>query len=126
MENSYGIGIANRYALFLDDESDPLETLSLKEQEKELKKKTKVAEKENKAKPLEQPKGKPVNVQKKIIKENTIKVQENKREGKLLTALTAISMRHMCVYWCICVNSLFFKIYNSTFYFRFETESSKG
>ncbi|CAH1378196.1 hypothetical protein MTP99_019560 [Tenebrio molitor] len=80
MENSYGIGVANRYALFLDDESDPLETLNLKEQEKELKKKSKVAEKENKGK-TEPAKGKPMNVQKKINKENTIhKVQENKRE----------------------------------------------
>jgi plasminogen activator inhibitor 1 RNA-binding protein len=82
MENSYGIGVANRYALFLDDESDPLETLNLKEQEKELKKKSKVAEKENKGK-TEPAKGKPMNVQKKINKENTIhKVQENKREGE--------------------------------------------
>jgi plasminogen activator inhibitor 1 RNA-binding protein len=64
MENSYGIGVANRYALFLDDESDPLETLNLKEQEKELKKKSKVAEKENKGK-TEPAKGKPMNVQKK-------------------------------------------------------------
>lgn len=83
MENTYGIGVANRYALFLDDESDPLETLSLKEQEKELKKKSKVAEKENnKAKP-EPAKAKPINAQKKVInKENAInKVQEIKREG---------------------------------------------
>ncbi|XP_044256167.1 plasminogen activator inhibitor 1 RNA-binding protein isoform X1 [Tribolium madens] len=80
MENSYGIGVANRYALFLDDESDPLETLNLKEQAKESKKKTKVAEKENKGK-AEPAKGKPVNIQKKTNKENTIhKVQENKRE----------------------------------------------
>ncbi|XP_063928398.1 SERPINE1 mRNA-binding protein 1 isoform X3 [Zophobas morio] len=80
MENSYGIGVANRYALFLDDESDPLETLNLKEQEKELKKKSKVAEKENKGK-TEPAKGKPANVQKKTNKENTIhKVQENKRD----------------------------------------------
>ena len=82
MENSYGIGVANRYALFLDDESDPLETLNLKEQEKELKKKSKVAEKENKGK-TEPAKGKPANVQKKTNKENTIhKVQENKRDGE--------------------------------------------
>ncbi|XP_060536879.1 SERPINE1 mRNA-binding protein 1-like isoform X3 [Cylas formicarius] len=81
MENSYGIGVANRYALFLDDESDPLETLSIKEQEKELKKKAKVAEKENKGK-NEQPKAKSVaNAQKKPIKETTSnKAQENKRE----------------------------------------------
>nr|CAH7751821.1 unnamed protein product [Callosobruchus chinensis] len=80
MENSYGIGVANRYALFLDDESDPLETLNLKEKEKELKKKTKGTEKENKVKtePVVA-KGKPAPAQKKPIKDSN-KVQENKRE----------------------------------------------
>lgn len=81
MENTYGIGVANRYALFLDDESDPLETLSLKEQEKELKKKNKIAEKENKVK-TEPAKGKPTPVQKKPVKETNHKAQENKRDGE--------------------------------------------
>ncbi|XP_072402552.1 uncharacterized protein [Diabrotica undecimpunctata] len=80
MENTYGIGIANRYALFLDDESDPLETLTLKEQEKELKKKTKVAEKENKVKTPTIPKGKPTPAQKKPVKDVNHKPQENKRD----------------------------------------------
>lgn len=80
MENSYGIGVANRYALFLDDESDPLETLSLKEKEKELKKKNKVAEKENKVKNDTVAKGKTAPPQKKVVKES--KVQENKRDGE--------------------------------------------
>ncbi|KAJ8971194.1 hypothetical protein NQ314_000830, partial [Rhamnusium bicolor] len=80
MENTYGIGVANRYALFLDDESDPLETLSLKEQEKELKKKSKVAEKENKVKTEPPAKGKPVTAQKKPVKETIHKAQENKRD----------------------------------------------
>lgn len=80
MENSYGIGVANRYALFLDDESDPLETLILKEKEKEQKKKTKVAEKENKIKPDTVTKGKIAPVQRKPIKDT--KVQENKRDGE--------------------------------------------
>lgn len=81
MENSYGIGVANRYALFLDDESDPLETLFQQEKEKELKKKTKVAEKENKGK-TEPTKGKQApTAQKKPIKDTTShKAQENKRE----------------------------------------------
>ncbi|XP_019865913.1 plasminogen activator inhibitor 1 RNA-binding protein isoform X2 [Aethina tumida] len=78
MENSYGIGVANRYALFLDDESDPLETLSLKEQEKELKKKTKVAEKENKGKTEQTAKPKTTTAQKKSIKETSHKAQDNK------------------------------------------------
>lgn len=83
MENSYGIGVTNRYALFLDDESDPLEAIKLKEQEKELKKKNKVAEKENKAKTEVPPKGKIVPAQKKVIKETpNHKVQDIKREGK--------------------------------------------
>lgn len=81
MENTYGIGVANRYALFLDDESDPLETLSLKEQEKELKKKSKIAEKENKVK-TEPVKGKSINAQKKPVKETNHKAQENKRDGE--------------------------------------------
>ncbi|XP_045482553.1 plasminogen activator inhibitor 1 RNA-binding protein-like isoform X2 [Harmonia axyridis] len=59
MENIYGIGVANRYALFLDDESDPLEALKQKEEEREAKKKVKVAEKENTKGKIEiQPKGK--------------------------------------------------------------------
>lgn len=83
MENSYGIGVCNRYALFLDDESDPLELLKEKEQEKEQKKKTKVAEKENKAKTEIPLKGKPVINQKKIVKETPVpkpSVADNKRE----------------------------------------------
>lgn len=83
MENSYGIGVRNRYALFLDDESDPLELLKEKEQEKEQKKKSKVAEKENKGKTETPSKGKPVTGQKKVIKETPVhKGQDNKREGK--------------------------------------------
>ena len=82
MENTYGIGVTNRYALFLDDETDPLEALKLKEQEKELKKKTKVTEKENKAKGESVSKVKVTPAQKRPSKETTIyKVQENKREG---------------------------------------------
>lgn len=83
MENSYGIGVRNRYALFLDDESDPLELLKEKEQEKEQKKKTKVAEKENKAKTEIPLKSKPVINQKKVVKETPVQkpaVVDNKRE----------------------------------------------
>ncbi|XP_022915038.1 SERPINE1 mRNA-binding protein 1-like isoform X3 [Onthophagus taurus] len=81
MENSYGIGVENRYALFLDDESDPLETIKLKEQEKELKKKTKVAEKENKVKTEAPAKGKTALPQKKVVKDPpNHKIQDNKRE----------------------------------------------
>jgi len=34
MENAYGIGITNRYALFLDEEADPLEIIKQGDQEK--------------------------------------------------------------------------------------------
>lgn len=85
MENSYGIGVTNRYALFADDESDPLETLKLKEEEKELKKKNKVAEKENKGKTEVPPKGKPATgaVQQKKPAREPPKNLENNREGML-------------------------------------------
>ncbi|XP_068084691.1 SERPINE1 mRNA-binding protein 1 [Anabrus simplex] len=66
MENMYGIGVANRYALFLEIE-DPLEILKVQEQEKEAKKKTKLSEKENKGKP--ENKSKTTQIAKKGIKE---------------------------------------------------------
>ena len=34
MENVYGIGTANRYALFLDEDADPLDILKQSEAEK--------------------------------------------------------------------------------------------
>ncbi|XP_021930408.1 plasminogen activator inhibitor 1 RNA-binding protein-like isoform X3 [Zootermopsis nevadensis] len=67
MENSYGIGVTNRYALFLDDAEDPLEVLKVQEQEKEAKKKTKLSEKENKGKT--ETKGKSAQAPRKGIKE---------------------------------------------------------
>lgn len=67
MENSYGIGITNRFDLFLDEGDDPLEVLKIQEQLQEAKKKTKVSEKENKGKP--ETKAKPAPNEKKGIKE---------------------------------------------------------
>ena len=78
MENSYGVGIDNRYALFLDDESDPLDAIKAREQAKELKKKTKEAEKENKGKPEAKPKGGSVVTRKGIKETQNVKSQENK------------------------------------------------
>lgn len=93
MENSYGIGVTNRYALFLDDESDPLEAIKLKEQEKELKKKNKIAEKENKVKTEVPPKGKTATIQKKVIKETSNhKVQDNKRDGKSICNMLLVTL----------------------------------
>lgn len=92
MENTYGIGITNRFELFLDDESDPFETIKLKEQEKELKKKNKVAEKENKVKP--EPPAKAKQPAPKKPKEapvqQTNKPQENRRDGESVSLTTAI------------------------------------
>jgi plasminogen activator inhibitor 1 RNA-binding protein len=67
MENDYGIGVTNRYALFLTDNEDPLEALKIGEQRKEAKKKTKLSEKENKGKT--ETKGKTAQVPRKGIKE---------------------------------------------------------
>ncbi|XP_045491499.1 plasminogen activator inhibitor 1 RNA-binding protein-like [Colias croceus] len=78
MENSYGVGIDNRYALFLDDESDPLDALKAREQAKELKKKTKEAEKENKGKPEAKPKSGNAVVRKGIKETQNVKSQEIK------------------------------------------------
>lgn len=78
MENSYGVGLVNRYALFLDDESDPLDALKAREQAKELKKKTKEAEKENKGKPETKPKGPTVAARKGIKETQNVKSQEIK------------------------------------------------
>ncbi|XP_045785640.1 plasminogen activator inhibitor 1 RNA-binding protein-like [Maniola jurtina] len=78
MENSYGVGIVNRYALFLDDESDPLDAIKAREQAKEQKKKTKDAEKENKGKPEVKPKGGSVVVRKGIKETQNVKSVENK------------------------------------------------
>ncbi|CAG5046626.1 unnamed protein product [Parnassius apollo] len=78
MENSYGVGIDNRNALFLDDESDPLDTLKAREQAKELKKKIKEAEKGNKGKPETKPKGTSVVARKGIKEIQNVKAQGNK------------------------------------------------
>lgn len=78
MENSYGVGIVNRYALFLDDESDPLDAIKAREQAKEQKKKTKDAEKENKGKPEVKAKGASVVARKGIKETQNVKSQENK------------------------------------------------
>lgn len=78
MENSYGVGIVNRYALFLDDESDPLDALKAREQAKELKKKSKEAEKENKGKPEIKPKGGTPATRKGIKETQNVKTQDNR------------------------------------------------
>lgn len=72
MENDYGVGVSNRYDVFLEEEEDPLEMLRNQEQQKEAKKKTKLQEKENRntGPKVEPPKGKTtVPVVKKQIKE---------------------------------------------------------
>ena len=44
MENAYGIGITNRYALFLDEDADPLDILKQGEADKKLAKAKKIEE----------------------------------------------------------------------------------
>ncbi|VVC98401.1 plasminogen activator inhibitor 1 RNA-binding protein-like [Leptidea sinapis] len=78
MENSYGVGVDNRYALFLDDESDPLDAIKAREQAKEQKKKTKEAEKENKGKPEAKPKSVNVVARKGIKETQNVKAQDIK------------------------------------------------
>uniref|UniRef100_A0A6M2DHR3 Putative plasminogen activator inhibitor 1 rna-binding protein-like isoform x4 n=1 Tax=Xenopsylla cheopis TaxID=163159 RepID=A0A6M2DHR3_XENCH len=82
MENMYGVGVTNRYNLFLEEEVDPIELLQDREKEKELRKRSKFAEKENKGKP--ETKSKTVTAPRKGIKESAnIKSQEIKaREDK--------------------------------------------
>lgn len=84
MENLYGIGITNRYQLFLNEDEDPLEVLKNQEQEKELKKKTKLSEKENNLnKGKQEPKGKPAANRKGLIKETqNIKSQDQQHKTK--------------------------------------------
>lgn len=94
MENTYGIGVTNRYALFLDDDADPLEVLKVQEQEKELKKKSKVAEKENKGKTEVVPKGKVAVTQRKTIKESIHKAQDNKRDETKLGQKANVETRN--------------------------------
>lgn len=85
MENIYGIGVTNRYALFLEDDADPLEVLKVQEQEKESKKKSKIAEKENKTKTEITAKPKTAVPQRRPIKEtqNQKPHDVKTREGKL-------------------------------------------
>lgn len=103
MENSYGIGITNRYALFLDDDADPLEVLKVREQEKELKKKTKSAEKENKGKTEIPVKPKVANPQRKPIKETqNQKTHDVKREGNLrFIFIPCLSLKYILTWSCV-------------------------
>lgn len=117
MENTYGIGITNRFELFLDDESDPFETIKLKEQEKELKKKTKVAEKENKVKTEPPVKPKPP-VQKKpkeVPPQQTNKPEENRRNGESGYLLLKRRQPFICAHVIPCVLKCCLRRLNSVY-----------
>ena len=58
MENTYGIGVTNRYALFLDEEGDPLDIL--KQTETVKTKKVETAKPVVKGQPPAVPKKEPV------------------------------------------------------------------
>lgn len=97
MENFYGIGVTNRYALFLNDAEDPLEVLKVQEQEKEAKKKTKLSEKENKGKT--ETKGKTAQIARKGIKETqNVKTLESgkSKEGSVLFLLFKCNLGNVC------------------------------
>lgn len=89
MENSYGIGVSNRFALFIDEEQDPLEILKDQEQAGDKKKADKGAEKENKSKSAN--KNKVVSSKKVVAKDaqqnnSVAKAQESqplKKDGEL-------------------------------------------
>jgi plasminogen activator inhibitor 1 RNA-binding protein len=57
MESSYGVGVKNRFDLFIDDENDPLdaiaETEKRKQQDKEVKKDTRTPKKGNEARTIQ-------------------------------------------------------------------------
>lgn len=61
MESSYGVGVKNRFDLFIDDENDPLdvvaETERRKQQDKTEKKDTRTSRKPNETKTIENVKG---------------------------------------------------------------------
>ena len=60
MESAYGIGISNRYALFLDEDADPLDILKQSEADQKLAKAKKI---EEATKPAPKPvKKEPVNI----------------------------------------------------------------
>ncbi|XP_064477051.1 SERPINE1 mRNA-binding protein 1-like isoform X2 [Ornithodoros turicata] len=68
MENSYGIGVKNRYELFYDDDEDPVELLRQQEEEKEKRKAEKITSKD-KSKGTKSVKPPPSSTTKKIPKE---------------------------------------------------------
>jgi plasminogen activator inhibitor 1 RNA-binding protein len=51
MENTYGIGVTNRYALFIDEEGDPLDILKQTETDRVKTKKVEVAKPVGKSQP---------------------------------------------------------------------------
>ena len=71
MENSYGIGVENKYSIFLEDDADPFETLENVKKGKE-EKKAKVPGKENKSAKTSSDKG----AKKVPVKENATKTEQ--------------------------------------------------
>lgn len=117
MENMYGVGVTNRYNLFLEEEVDPIELLQDREKEKELRKRSKFAEKENKGKP--ETKSKTVTAPRKGIKESAnIKSQEIKaREGnhcKILCYLSHVLLLHFAIAFSLLRHNQFVFVHFST------------
>ena len=83
MENSYGIGVENKYSIFLEDDGDPFETLENVKKEKE-EKKAKVPGKENKSAKVPTDKGN----KKTPAKENVTKTDQ--RHGMISNPYLAL------------------------------------
>uniref|UniRef100_A0A1W7RA01 Plasminogen activator inhibitor 1 RNA-binding protein n=1 Tax=Hadrurus spadix TaxID=141984 RepID=A0A1W7RA01_9SCOR len=78
MENTYGIGVKNRYELFYNEEEDPLEILKQQEEEKERRKAEKLQKDKSKSGKLGSKEAKTVQTKKKEATQNiTIKAQDN-------------------------------------------------
>lgn len=86
MDHQYGIAVANKFALFLDEDEDQLEILSRQDEQSKSKKKEEADKKSSKSK------------QKKIaVPEPKAKVNETpviKKEGKIVVKLICIAVRY--------------------------------
>lgn len=95
MDNQYGIGVNNRYDLFLAGEDDSFDILRSRAATKEPKKKSKVAEKENK--PIQpESKSKASTGAREGIKETKNLQNVSKKPGKSANAFLFTTNVFMC------------------------------
>lgn len=87
MDHQYGIAVNNKFALFLDEDEDPLEVLSRQEEQAKNKKKDDGEKKPSKSK-----------LKKTAVPETKAKVPEQpivKKEGKLKINQSIFSCLHL-------------------------------